>query len=474
MRKVKLFLLAALLSANAIAAMAATGHEIKLTVKEFPNQDIILGYYFNSKMYVRDTVRTDAAGLAIFKDEEALPGGLYLFYLPNGKYFDVLVSDEQHFALRTDTMDLVGNLSISGARESELFLGYQQFIDKQHKNYDRIQKELASAGNDEEAKAKLRAEAEALGNEVADYMNREIAQYPGTFYAKFLKGLQDPDIPDFEVAEGTANPDSVIQAMTYHYYKEHFFDNIDLQDERFLRTPYFAQKLETFIDKLVIQVPDSVVKEGVRLIEMARGNEEMFRFLVQFMFNRANESKIMGMDAAMVAFAEKYYLSGEATWADQEFLDKLETRVREIKPTLIGNKAHEMRMESIEGQIYSLNELNAEITIVAFFEPSCGHCKKEIPKLYREVFEPYRSKGVQVFAVYTLADREEWTNFINEHELYDWINVYDPYHQTHFRDYYDIKSTPTIFILDREKKIIAKKLDVDQMPGFLDYVLSNK
>jgi thiol-disulfide isomerase/thioredoxin len=262
--------------------------------------------------------------------------------------------------------------------------------------------------------------------------------------------------------------------MTYHYYKEHFFDNIDLQDERFLRTPYFAQKLETFIDKLVIQVPDSVVKEGVRLIEMARGNEEMFRFLVQFMFNRANESKIMGMDAAMVAFAEKYYLSGEATWADQEFLDKLETRVREIKPTLIGNKAHEMRMESIEGQIYSLNELNAEITIVAFFEPSCGHCKKEIPKLYREVFEPYRSKGVQVFAVYTLADRDEWTNFINEHELYDWINVYDPYHQTHFRDYYDIKSTPTIFILDREKKIIAKKLDVDQMPGFLDYVLSNK
>jgi thiol-disulfide isomerase/thioredoxin len=131
-------------------------------------------------------------------------------------------------------------------------------------------------------------------------------------------------------------------------------------------------------------------------------------------------------------------------------------------------------MESIEGQIYSLNELNAEITIVAFFEPSCGHCKKEIPKLYRQVFEPYRSKGVQVFAVYTLADREEWTNFINEHELYDWINVYDPYHQTHFRDYYDIKSTPTIFILDREKKIIAKKLDVDQMPGFLDYVLSNK
>src|SRR5690606_40591159 len=127
-----------------------------------------------------------------------------------------------------------------------------------------------------------------------------------------------------------------------------------------------------------------------------------------------------------------------------------------------------------EDGIRDFHVTGVQTCALPIFEPSCGHCKKEIPKLYREVFEPYRSKGVQVFAVYTLADRDEWTNFINEHELYDWINVYDPYHQTHFRDYYDIKSTPTIFILDREKKIIAKKLDVDQMPGFLDYVLSNK
>lgn len=470
MKKVTLFLLAALISVKAMAE--AGGYEIKLTIKELPNQDIILGYYFNSKMYVRDTVRTDVAGLAVFKDPEALPGGLYLFYLPNGKYFDVLVADEQHFTIRTDTMDLIGNMSISGARESEQFLNYQMFIDKQHKNYDRLRKELEAAGED--VQAKLREQAEALGNEVSAYMNKEISLNQGTFYAKFLKGLQDPEIPDFDAPEGTANPDSVIQARTYYYYKEHYFDNIDLQDGRFLRTPYFAQKLETFIDRLVIQVPDSVVNEGIKLIEKARGNEEMFRFLVQFMFNHANESKIMGMDAAMVAFAEKYYLTGEATWADKEFLDKLETRVREMKPTLIGNKAQELRMESLEGQVYSLHELNAEIMILAFFEPSCGHCKKEIPKLYREVFEPYRDKGVQVFAVYTMADREEWTNFINEHELYDWINVYDPYHQTHFRDFYDIKTTPSIYILDRNKKIIAKKLDVDQMPGFLDYVLSNK
>jgi peroxiredoxin len=450
-----------------------TGYNIQVSLDGYNDQDMILGYYYNKKMYVSDTSLIEN-GTALFKDETALPGGLYLFYLPDGKFFDVLINDEQHFAIETDTANLIGQMKITGAKEPQLFLDYQRFIEQQQKKVTELREDIKTHESDQTKVEELSKELEATNKEVADYWDAAIEQYPGTFYAQFIKSMKEPVMPAFEIPEEVQNKDSVRQIRRYEFYRDHYFDNMDFSDERLLRTPFFVQKLETYFERMLVQMPDTIVKASVDLIERSRENEEMFRFLVQFTFNKANESKIMGMDAAMVALAEKYYLTGEADWASEEFLETLATRVRDIKPTLIGKKAHDMQMESNTGQIFRLHEVNAEVTILVFYEPSCGHCKKAIPKLYNEVFEPFRNKGVQVFAVYSMADPEEWQAFIDQHELYDWINVYDPNHQTRFRNYYDIRSTPMIYVLDRQKNIAAKRLEVEQLPGFIDHLLKQQ
>ncbi len=449
------------------------GYNIQVSLNGYNNQDMILGYYYNKKMYVSDTSRIEN-GTAIFNGEESLPGGLYLFYLPDGKFFDVLINEEQHFSIETDTTHLIGEMKITGAKEPELFLDYQRFIEQQQKKVTELREALKTHESDQAKVEEVSRELEATNKRVADYWDAAIAQYPGTFYAQFIKSMKEPVMPEIEIPEDVQNEDSLRQIKRYQFYRDHYFDNIDFTDKRLLRTPFFVQKLETYFDRMLIQMPDTIIDASIDIIEKSRGTEEMFRFLVQFTFNKANESKIMGMDAAMVALAEKYYLTGEADWASEEFLETLSTRVRDIKPTLIGKKAHDMQMESNNGQVYKLHELTAEVTVLVFYEPSCGHCKTAIPKLYKEVFEPYRNKGVQVFAVYSMADAEEWQAFIDKHELFDWINVYDPYHQTRFRNYYDIRSTPMIYVLDRQKNIAAKRLDDEQLPGFIDHMLKQQ
>lgn len=464
-------LLLLLATAIALPATASRGHNIQVQLNGFQNQELILGYYFNKRMYVTDTVPISGTGLAVFQQEEALPGGLYLFYLPNGKYFDVLINDEQNFSIQTDTADLVGKMQITGAKEPGLFLAYQRFLMQKQKESEALRNEIKANEGQQARVADLSQQLQKVNQEVADYWDRAVQEHPETFFASFIKAMRDPEIPDFELPANTSNPDSLLQAKRYHYYKAHYFDNIDFQDERLLRTPFFVNKLEQYFERVLPQIPDTVSEASIHLIEQSRGNEEMFRFLVQFLFNRANESKIMGMDAAMVALAERYYLSGEADWSTDEFLEQLRTRVREIKPTLLGNTARDLQMESLDGPIYRLHEVQAPVTVLVFYEPSCGHCKTAIPKLYKEVFLPYRNKGVQVFAVYSMADKEEWQSFVDQHGLHDWLNVYDPYHQTRFRAYYDIRSTPMIYVLDRDKKIAAKRLDVEQLPGFIDHLL---
>ena len=454
--------------------VAQPGYEIQLKVNAFSGQGIIMGYHTNKQMFVKDTVKADQKGLAVFKGEEPLPGGIYLFYFPNGKFFDVLIDREQHFSLETDTANFYKSMKIKGASEPQVFLELQNFMEEKGLQANQLRERIQKTENNPTEQETLTQELEAVNNQVKQYWDQLVADHQGSFIASFVKAFQEVPLPEFEVPEGTHNPDSLLHFKRAWYMKDHYFDNTDLTDARLIRTPFFHSKLERYFNQILIPIPDTVASQSIRLIEKARPDKEMFRYLVQFIFNQVNNSQIMGMDAVTVALAEKYYLTGEAYWANEEFLTSLRQRVQEIKPTLLGQVAHDLRMEGLDGQVYRLHEVNAPVTILVFFEPNCGHCKKDIPRLYNEIFEPYQSKGVKAFAVYNLNDREEWEQFINDHGMIGWINVYDPYHRTQFRNYYDIKSTPMIFVLDKNKKIIAKRIDVDQLPAFLDNALKQQ
>jgi hypothetical protein len=95
-----------------------------------------------------------------------------------------------------------------------------------------------------------------------------------------------------------------------------------------------------------------------------------------------------------------------------------------------------------------------------------------MPLLKNEVWEKYKNKGIRIFAVYTHVDTQPWIQFIEEHHLSEWTHVYDPYQQTRFRDLYDIFSTPVIYVLDKNKKIIAKRIGIDNLPGFMDHLIN--
>jgi len=199
----------------------------------------------------------------------------------------------------------------------------------------------------------------------------------------------------------------------------------------------------------------------------AKASEEVYKYTLQLLFNKYNNSNIMGMDKAFVFFAETYYLNGNAPWADSAWLNKVEERVKEIKPNLIGNKAPEIRLLSPNDQFISLYNTQAEYVVLFFFEPGCGHCKKSTP-LMKALADKYWAQGVEVLGIYTQVEKEEWLKFIKEQGLESWINGWDPYNQSHFRQNYDVKSTPSIYLLDKHKNIIGKRIDVETLGQILE------
>jgi thiol-disulfide isomerase/thioredoxin len=168
----------------------------------------------------------------------------------------------------------------------------------------------------------------------------------------------------------------------------------------------------------------------------------------------------------MVKLADDIYLSGRADWVTQEFKENLRKQVELLRNNLIGMKAKDLVMDSYRGFFVSLHDIEKDFTILYFWEPNCGHCKEATPKL-KAYYDKSKDYSVEIFAVCTVSDKELWSKYIEENKL-TWINGWDPQRLTHYDFYYNVQSTPIVYILDRNMKIIAKKLAVEDIAGFID------
>jgi thiol-disulfide isomerase/thioredoxin len=469
--------------------LLSQGYRIQVKLKDFPNDTVVIGHRFNASFVPKDTTVLDKQGNGIFSGKEPLPQGMYLIYLPNKNYFDLLIGNDQEFYVENDTLDFINNIIIKGSDENTAFYKYQQYLQMQSKKAREIQDMIKAASNKEESD-KLKKELDLLNEEVMDYINQVIVDNQGNFFGTFVKSLQDINVPDPPRDEKGNISDSTFQ---YRYYKNHYWDNFDPSDVRLLRTPFYEQKLMTYIEKVVYQIPDSLIKEVDMLIEKSRTDPQLFRYMLITLFNYYAKSQIMGMDAVYIHIAEKYYIP-EASWSDKDFIEKLKDRVEKSKPTLIGQTAHDIQLVNLPsdhfiaaaddeelkknpylGTFFNLYDVKAEYIILFFWEADCGHCKTATPELYK-IYEELKDKDVKVVAVNLLGGEEgkvKWINFVNEHGLYDWINCWNPY-DFEFKKIYDIVTTPALFILDRDKKIIAKKITPEQAKEIILSLLASK
>jgi thiol-disulfide isomerase/thioredoxin len=329
-----------------------------------------------------------------------------------------------------------------------------------------ISKRIQKNNNNSDSLAILGGLQKKQEDAMKSYLRSVIAVNDGNLLASLVKALLPLELPEFSVPLTVQNPDSILSVLRYNYNKDHFFDNIDLTDERLLRTPILQSRLDVFFNNVVIPSPDSINKEIDKIIARCEKNYKVFQFIAVYLFNHFRESEIMGHDAVMVKIADDIYLSGKADWVSKEFKDDLQKQIELIRPNLIGKIAQNLIMDSYKGIYVSLYDIEKEFTILYFWEPDCGHCKEATPKL-KEYYDKAKEDNIEIFAVCTIADKSKWTKYIEENKL-TWINGWDPQRLTHFDYYYNIQSTPIVYILDRNKKIIAKKISVEDIGSFIE------
>jgi thiol-disulfide isomerase/thioredoxin len=456
---------------------AMEGYEIKVKLNPLKQQWIYLYNYYGDKKYqVADSVKLNDKSEGVFKGKKKLHGGIYLVVTEKRvRMFDLLMDDLQHFSIAADTANPEKPI-ITGSKENTSYQEYAKFLEPVAQQLNNLQQQLAAAKSKEDSATIVKA-IEAGNKALQDYRENVMKKHPGSMLTAFFNAMKKPEVPAVpKRADG-----SLDSAYPYRYVQQHFWDDVELNDDRLVRTPFFEPKLEEYYKFYVSPDPDSVIAEVKYMLLSSRAAKEMYRYLLAKFTNKYMNSDIMGQDKVFVYLFENHYLKGDTTILSEKDKEIVFKRGWSLIANIIGKEASPMMMNDTAGKPVALYDLRAPFTFVVFWDPNCGHCKTEVPRIDSIYHAKWKALGVKIFAV-NVEDNAlpAWKEFINKHKLKDgWTHVYEPRSvrqaqesagQANFRQLYDVYKTPTLYLLDSQKRIIAKHLDVF---GF-DQVLNAK
>jgi Domain of unknown function (DUF5106)/AhpC/TSA family len=451
------------------------GYEIHLTLKPFISSKVYLGYHYGKVKAVADSVILDEKSEAVFKGRDKLPGGIYFIVSPKKEIlFELLIDEQQHFSISADTTRLPASITFTGSPENNSFLEYTAFMNSHGKELASLQTQQSQTKTKADS-VRIRDRISKLNEEVKKERNDVQNKDPNSLFATLLRALKEPIVPSVPTLPN-GRPDSL---FAYRYYKAHYWDNISFTDDRMIRTPILEPKLDRYYKDLVSPEADSIERELDHMLLFSRTNKEMFKFLLVYFTQKYINPEFMGQDAVFIHIFEKYINTGQADFFTEKYRKFVDDRAYSVMANLIGQPAANLEMTDTSGKTRSLYEIPASFVVVCFWDPTCSHCKETIPKLDSIYQAKWKYEGVQVYAVMVDGGQDNWRNFIRDHNLGDWINVYQTTSQhdavvaagrPDYRQLYDVYQTPILYLLDKDKRIVAKKLTYQQ----IDEVISLK
>jgi thiol-disulfide isomerase/thioredoxin len=223
---------------------------------------------------------------------------------------------------------------------------------------------------------------------------------------------------------------------------------------------------------------DSIIPEIKYMMLYARTGKEMYPYLLMKFTNKYINPEYMGQDKVFIYLFENFYTKGDTSFLNPQSRKTIFDRAYSLMANQLGNPAPVLNLTDTSGNKVLMQSITGKFTLVAFWDPTCGHCKEDVPRLDSFYRAKWKNLNVKIYSV-NVNDNTipDFKKFIVEKNLSsDWINVYQPKAEkeaeaaagkANFRQLYDVFKTPTYYLLDEQKNIIAKQLSLNQFDDLI-------
>jgi peroxiredoxin len=279
----------------------------------------------------------------------------------------------------------------------------------------------------------------------------------------YLKAQHSIAIPDYMPPEHIFNKDSSIWRYQLSYYYKHYLDNLDICNKHLIHTPIYTQKINFYLDQVTSQEPRHLVNSVDYLLGKASCDSTTQHFMAAYLLEKYNKRKNNTVDEYVyLHIIEKHYLQSGYSWITNKDLSILNREYNRRKPASIGEIAPNIVLPGPDDDTIRLKDIQNEFILLYFFNYDCPLCNKITPEI-KKLLSRYDYLDIRVVTVCIGENKEMWKNYIYEKNISNWINLFGNGEINQIAYKYNLSYTPTLLLVDKDKKIIDKNLNIAQL-----------
>ncbi|MFZ4521639.1 MAG: redoxin domain-containing protein [Bacteroidales bacterium] len=439
-----------LVSLLAVAGLLQAQRKIEGTIRGFGANRVFLMSIYGEKTKAIDSTTSDANGHFSFMIINRLPGMYRLQWAKDGLVD--LVWNQEDVEFVTTAKNAEDSLQIIRSEENK--------INREYSRLDRINQaklQLLMPVVDyypvkDPFYSSVAGEMELTQTSQQHFLDSLVKRSPGALAVRIAKAYQTPFIP-----AGMNKDDRVA------FLKQHYFDKLDFSDTALLRSMVFVNKSIAYLSLYSNnrmpqkQLEAEFIKAVNVMLGAASVNPVIYKFWLDYLVGGFDKYHF---DEVITYIADNF--QDPSSCEDQERKSALQKKLDTFKKIAIGKIAPDLEVPDTKGKPVKLAEIKSEFTLVVFYASTCPHCVAMTPRL-KELYDKQQPRRFEVMSVSIDTSRTEWNAFLKEQKT-SWINVSDlKGFNGKSADDYNIYATPTMFLLDREKKILAKPISLMEL-----------
>ncbi|MFH1194875.1 MAG: redoxin domain-containing protein [bacterium] len=434
---------------NTIAVFPQT---VKIFISDLPSNKAAVFSLSGEKTFFLDSVFTNSPGMFEFEtDETKYRNGFYRLSLSGNKSVD-FIFDENNVELKTDANNILDSMKAIKSVSNKLYYSFVKLNKEYKTKTELLQLILARYPKDDDYYSATQNKLIEVQNQYLDFVRNTSQTNPNSFIARYILSSQLPVILLNIAAENQLA-----------YLKLHALDNVDFTDAGLINSDVFTNKTIEYLTYFRNpQFPKELLEKEFMaavdsVLNRAKVNELVYQHITEYL---VDGFKKFGFDLVIDYIVENYVIKDDLC-LDVKTEGLIKRRIEQAKKFKIGMTVPDIIMPDLNGNTVELNKLTAEKVLIVFYASWCPHCEELLPKLNE--LQAKQKEKLEILTVSLDSSKTDWQNFVKNNSS-SCTNLFDGkgWDGKAASDYF-IYATPSMFLVDKDKKVIAKPMSYEEV-----------
>ncbi len=426
-----------------------------------PDLKVFLASYYGEKMALIDSGVTRKSGEISFLFSQKRPTGIYRVFTDRQHFLEFIYNKED-VDIEMDINKGDKAPAVKKSKENEIFY---DFLTKEA-DFNRKLNVLQVVGSEYPEKDAFYKNAKEhyddLLRERNQLLKNLISNHQSMFVSRILKLYQEPDL------DWTLNEQDRKEQLLEHYY-----DRFTLKDSCLIRTNLLTSKLIDYLSLYAgpqmnqSEAEQAFIKGIDVVMKTVEDDRTVFEFLLSYLVGGFEKYK---MEQVLTHLYEKYL--SDLACDEGGHKDELARRLKAYEQLAVGKTAPEFVVHDADNKEIKVSSMEADYYLLVFWASWCPHCQQMMARL-PDLAPKFKEMKLNVVTISLDTSLVDWKKHL-ANNTFPWINTCEGqgWNGKVMKDY-NIYATPTMFLLDRNRKIKAKPITYMDLTEALKQLTGN-